>query len=119
VLKGRRDWLSITPEPERVLPRAIATLRAGCEPSSQAIERERARAERIVLHGSRRRWLAWLREAESLAGREHGETARAEELDVARRDVLAVVNNHNALMLGLPSRSATVAAAAQEEEPSR
>lgn len=115
MLKGRRDWLSITPEPERVLPRAIATLRAGGEPSTGAVERERQRAESLVLRGSRRRWLAWLREAEGLAGRERSETPCPEELDTARRDVLAVVNNHNALMLGLAGRSAAAAETAQEE----
>ena len=69
MLSGRREWLSITPEPERVLPRAIATLRAGAAPPAGAVERERKRAERLVLHGSRRSWLAWLAEAEELANR--------------------------------------------------
>lgn len=105
VLSGRREWLSITPEPERELPRAIATLRAGGTPSAEAVERERARAERLVLHGSRRRWLEYLAEAERLAGRAE---ARIEadtddgELTWARECALAVIENHNALMLGLP-----------------
>ena len=67
MLSGRRDWLSITPEPERVLPRAVATLRAGGPPSKGEVERERERAEKLVLHGSRNSWLAWLEDIEALA----------------------------------------------------
>ena len=107
MLSGRRDWLSITPEPERLLPRAIATMRAAGTPSQQAVERERERAERLVLRGSRRRWLRWLREAEALARqrlpREDGRRDHA--LETAREDALAVISNHNALMRGLPGRS--------------
>lgn len=106
VLSGRREWLSITPEPERELPRAIATLRAGGTPSAEAIERERARAEQLVLHGSRRRWLDYLAEAERLA-EATGEDAESDsdddgELTWAREIALAVIQNHNALMRGLP-----------------
>lgn len=102
MLSGRRDWLSITPEPERLLPRAIATLRSGGPPSEDAVARERSAAERIVLRGSRRRWLAWLARAEQLARRTPAPGApREEELERARRETLAVIDNHNALMRGL------------------
>jgi hypothetical protein len=98
---ARDAWLSITPEPERDLPVAIATLRAGREPSPERVAGERAEAERLVLHGNRRSWAAWLREAAELANsREDGDplVARAREL------VLDVINNHDALELGLPGR---------------
>ena len=44
---ARHAWLSITPEPERELPAAVAALRAGGTPSGAAVEAERARAERL------------------------------------------------------------------------
>ena len=116
MLSGRRDWLSITPEPERVLPRAIASLRTGGSPPNEAVEREREQAEQLVLHGSRREWLAWLREAEELAQRAPAAGEGSEELENARRDVLAVIRNHNALMLGLSGRVARATTLAQEEE---
>ncbi len=111
---ARRDWLSITPEPERELPRAIATLKSGGPPSAEAVERERQRAERLVLRGRRRRWLAWLRETEQLArsgGAQRSqaglelETSDEESLAAAREIVLAVIGNHDALMRGLPGKS--------------
>lgn len=119
MLRDRRVWLSITPEPERELPRAIATLRAGGAPSAAAVRAERARAERLVLRGSRRRWLAWLAEAERLAERAPGTAAEdggaepggprtpaeRQRLEEARSAVLAVVGNHNALLRGLPGRA--------------
>ena len=40
-LGARHVWLSITPEPESELPRAIATLRSGGPPPAAAVERER------------------------------------------------------------------------------
>ena len=120
MLRDRRVWLSITPEPERELPRAIATLRAGGDPSADAVRAERERAQRLVLRGSRRRWLAWLAEAERLAAAAPGHgSARAggagpaaagerRRLTEARDVVLAVVGNHNALMRGLPGREMTI-----------
>jgi hypothetical protein len=59
-LGARHAWLSITPEPEFELPQALATLRAGRAPSAAQVDAERARAERLVLHGSRRAWRAYL-----------------------------------------------------------
>ena len=58
---ARHAWLSITPEPERELPAAVAALRAGGAPSAAAVEAERARAERLVTRGTRRAWAAYLR----------------------------------------------------------
>ena len=64
---AREAWLSLTPEPERDLPAAIAALRAGGRPSAAEVEAERVRAEGLVLRGNRKRWLAWLNEGLELA----------------------------------------------------
>jgi hypothetical protein len=84
---ARHAWLSITPEPERELPDAVAALRGG---SALA---ERARVEELVLRGRRRAWIAYLSEALDLArGAPPGE---------ARDIVLDVIDNHDNLKLGL------------------
>ena len=68
-----KDWLSVTPEPERLLPGAVATLEAGGRPDPDAVERERARVERVVLRARLRAWLAYLSRALELAeGRARG-----------------------------------------------
>ena len=95
---ARHAWLSITPEPEQELPRAIAALRCGGPPPDQLVERERARAERIVLHGTRRAWLAYLREASRLA-------REREDVDGARAVIEDVIENHDNLALGLARRT--------------
>jgi hypothetical protein len=89
------SWLSLTPEPERLLPEARAALRSGELPPPEALVRaERAAAERLVLRGRRAPWEAWLRETSALAER-HPAAATAALV----RDVVA---NHDALALGLP-----------------
>jgi hypothetical protein len=95
-LGARHVWLSITPEPERELPRAVATLRAGGPPEPGAVERETARAEAIVLRGTRRAWRRYLAEAQALA-------AAADDpwLAEARALVEDVVTNHDNLELAL------------------
>jgi hypothetical protein len=85
---ARHAWLSITPEPERELPDAVAELRGDA-----SIEAERARVERLVTHGSRRAWTAYLAEAAVLA-----ESAPP---SAARTIVLQVIENHDNLKLGL------------------
>jgi hypothetical protein len=95
-LGARHAWLSITPEPELELPEALATLRAGGHPSREEVARERARAERLVLHGSRRAWRRYLAEALALAG-----SSADPELAEARAVVEDVVHNHNSLELAL------------------
>lgn len=97
----REEWLSITPEPERDLPAAIAALRAGRSPTSSQIEAERAHAERLVLRGSRRDWREWLREARELA---EAAPQGDPEVAAAKQLVLDVTANHDALELGLPGR---------------
>jgi hypothetical protein len=94
---ARHAWLSITPEPEQELPRALATLRAGRPPEPAAVESERARAEALVLRGSRRAWRRYLAEARVLATRAHDDEALAH----AREVVEDVVHNHDQLELAL------------------
>jgi hypothetical protein len=85
---ARYAWLSITPEPERELPGAVAELRG------TSAEEERKRVEELVVRATRRAWSAYLREISELA-----RTAPPGE---ARDIVLDVVENHNNLKLGLP-----------------
>jgi hypothetical protein len=96
-LGARHAWLSITPEPELELPAALATLRAGGTPSPEQVAHERARVERLVLHGSRRAWRRYVSEALALAATRSGDPAVAE----ARAIVEDVVHNHNNLELAL------------------
>jgi hypothetical protein len=98
----RAAWLSITPEPERELPRAAATLAAGGRPSSEAVAAETARVERLVLSGSKRRWFAYLHEVVSLVRRSEG--SGDQEVADARALASAVIANHHALLLGLGER---------------
>jgi hypothetical protein len=97
LLGARHAWLSITPEPELELPGALATLRAGGPPTPAQVEAERARGERLVLHGSRRAWRRYMAESLALAGASSGDPAVAE----ARAIVEDVVHNHNILELAL------------------
>jgi hypothetical protein len=85
---ARYAWLSITPEPERELPGAVAELRG------TSAEKERLRVEALVVRASRRTWSAYLREISELA--------RAAPPGEARDIVLEVIENHNNLKLGLP-----------------
>jgi hypothetical protein len=96
--RTRHAWLSITPEPERELPVAIATLRAGGAPTDSEVELEQRRVERLVTRGSRRAWTAYIADAAALARAADGEGEVAE----ARALVLDVVDNHDNLRLGLP-----------------
>ena len=100
LLGARHAWLSITPEPERELPGAVATLRAGRRPAPDLVERERAQVERLVTHGRRREWRAYLDEASALADGAPATDDTAE----ARALVDEVIRNHDNLALGLASR---------------
>jgi hypothetical protein len=104
----RATWLSITPEPERELPEAVATLAAGRRASPYEVQRERERIERLVLHGTHRRWLTYLHEVVGLIG-----TVPPTDPDVARARACAgaVIANHHNLLLALPGRGAALATA--------
>jgi hypothetical protein len=100
------SWLSLTPEPERLLPEARAVLRSGHAPPPPALlAAERAAAERLVLRGRRARWDAWLRDSAALAERRAAAAGPALNGDPTAATVALVrdvVANHDALALGLP-----------------
>jgi len=95
---ARHAWLSITPEPERELPAAIATLRAGGPAGADAVEAERQRVERLITRASRRAWTRYIADAAVLARAAQGDG----EVAAARAVVLDVIDNHDNLRLGLP-----------------
>jgi hypothetical protein len=97
-----KTWLSLTPEPERELPAAIATMRAGGAPSAPEIAAERERAERLVRRGNRRAWTRWLTEARGLA--RACRTERDPRVSEAATRAAAVIDNHDALALGITPR---------------
>ncbi|HXD65179.1 MAG TPA: hypothetical protein VNV17_11210 [Solirubrobacteraceae bacterium] len=104
----RASWLSITPEPERELPQAVATLVAGQRPAPDAVAAEQARIERLILHGGRRRWLAYLHDVVDLIAA--GEGADDPDVAAARAVATKVIANHHNLLLGLPGDGARITA---------
>jgi len=103
-ISGRDAWLSLTPEPERELPAAVATLRAGGPPAGEAAERERTRLERLVVRARRGAWLAYMREVVALI--ERTDVSSDPDVECARAVALEVVRNHHGLLLGVPGRAA-------------
>jgi hypothetical protein len=100
----RGAWLSLTPEPERELPEAVATLVHGGRPSPAAVASEQARIERLVLRGSERAWLRYLHGVvELIDGRSAADDGT---VSTARRRATQVIANHHNLLLGLPGRAA-------------
>jgi hypothetical protein len=100
----RAAWLSITPEPERELPGAIATLLQGARASEDAVAREVARVERLVLHGNQRRWNEYLHAVvELIEQRRHDADP---EIAQARTLATTVIANHHNLLVALPGRGA-------------
>jgi hypothetical protein len=97
-------WLSITPEPERELPRAVATLAHGSAPPAAAVAAEAHRIEQLVLRGRQRAWLAYLHGVVELID----SRARDPEGEVQRARACAteVISNHHNLLLGLRGRGA-------------
>ena len=109
---NRARWLSLTPEPERELPEAVATMRHGPRPSPALLARERAHIERLILRGSHRQWLRYLDSVVELIDR----TAPHSDRDVARARTraAAVIANHHHLLLGVARRAAERTAAVRE-----
>ena len=107
----RASWLAFTPEPERELPEAVATLACGGVPSADAVARERARVERLVLRGSERQWLAYLRRVVELIERSDGSDYDDQAVSRARARATAVISNHHNLLLALPGPAAERTAA--------
>jgi hypothetical protein len=104
----RASWLSVTPEPERELPEAVATLAGGRLAPAAAVAAERIRIERLVLRGSQRRWLEYLHRVVELIGGDAG--AGDPDVERARSRALAVVANHHNLLLALPGAGAKLTA---------
>jgi hypothetical protein len=100
----RASWLSVTPEPERELPAAVATLACGERPTDDAVAGEASEIERLVLHGSQRSWNRYLHRVVGLI------ESRADDPDpdVAQARALAirVIANHHNLLLALPGPGA-------------
>ena len=97
----RTQWLSITPEPEGDLPAAIATLRARGEPDPARVRAERELAERLITRARRGAYLRWLADARRLAA---DPGSCDERMRAAARVTNDVLDNHDALALGITSR---------------
>jgi hypothetical protein len=97
-----REWLSLTPEPERELPDAVATLRHGSAAPPERVAEERDRFERLVVRARGRAYRRWLDEARRLAIAGGG--SNDEDLRSAADLTLAVIDNHDALRSGLERR---------------
>ena len=100
----RVPWLSVTPEPERELPAAVATLRAGARATDEAVADETAEIERLILRGSERRWDRYLHGVVELIDARAGD--RDPAVAEAREVAIAVIANHHNLLLALPGRGA-------------
>lgn len=101
-------WLSITPEPERELPAAVATLNHGGTPPPAEVVAETERIERLILRGSERAWLGYLHGVvELIDSRAHDDDG---DVQRARTRAAAVISNHHNLLLGLGGRSAELTA---------
>ncbi|HUB04227.1 MAG TPA: hypothetical protein VMA76_04105 [Solirubrobacteraceae bacterium] len=100
----RVPWLSVTPEPERELPAAVATLRCGACATGAAVAEETAEIERLILRGSERRWDRYLHGVVELIDARAGDPDPA--VAEAREVAIAVIANHHNLLLALPGRGA-------------
>jgi hypothetical protein len=101
-----RAWLSLTPEPERDLPGAVASLRLGAPAPAELREEERRRLEGLIVGSRRRAFERWLAEARALA-LPHAASEPGSELRAAARLTLDVIDNHDALRRGLEPRGGT------------
>lgn len=101
-MSARRSlvWLGLTPEPEQELPAAVAALRAPAagRPPAALVADERRRVERLVLRGTHRGWLRYLREVTDLVVE-----AAAEPTADPRPALVAgeVVLDHHRMLIGL------------------
>jgi hypothetical protein len=100
----RVPWLSVTPEPERELPAAVATLRCGARATDGEVAEETAEIERLLLRGSERRWDRYLHGVVELIDARAGD--RDPAVAEAREVAIAVIANHHNLLLALPGRGA-------------
>ena len=103
----RGPWLSVTPEPERELPAAVATLLACGRPRPEEVRFHERRIERLILFGGRRRWLSYLHEVVGLI---EATPPGGPELERARRVAAEVIGNHHNLVLAHPGSAARLTA---------
>ncbi|HUJ34384.1 MAG TPA: hypothetical protein VLW51_04185 [Solirubrobacteraceae bacterium] len=100
----RAPWLSVTPEPERELPAAVATLSHGRRAIDTEVADETARIEQLILRGTERRWDDYLHGVVSPIDHRAGDADP--DVAQAREIAIAVVANHHNLLLGLRGRGA-------------
>ncbi|MEU1259923.1 hypothetical protein ABZ445_42285 [Streptomyces chartreusis] len=102
-MSARRSlvWLGLTPEPEQELPAAVAALRspAAGRPPSALVAAERHRVERLVLRGTQRGWLRYLREVTDLVVRAAGSRTADPKAALLAGEV---VLDHHRMLIGLP-----------------
>jgi hypothetical protein len=105
--RRRLIWLGLTPDPERLLPGQVAALRqtSSGETSEQtsmaaAEQAERRRVERLVMHGTQRRWIAYLGEVTDLVHRVATGAAPGDRRIAL--EVADVVRHHHRMLIGLP-----------------
>ncbi|HEY6398766.1 MAG TPA: hypothetical protein VIX82_15060 [Solirubrobacteraceae bacterium] len=99
----RGRWLSLTPEPERELPRLVATLRYGRPPPPEIVIAEETRVNRLVLRRGERAWLRYLHGVVELLD---ANSPADPAVVSARGRAIEVLANHHNLLLGLPGRAA-------------
>jgi hypothetical protein len=100
---GRRSWLSLTPEPERELPRLVATIRSGRRPPPEVVAAEEIRVSRLVLRRGEAAWLRYLHRVVELLD---SDLSADPAVAGARARAIEVLANHHNLLLGLPGRAA-------------
>jgi hypothetical protein len=100
----RSVWLSITPEPERELPAAVATLRSGTVASDGEVAAEAGRIARLITRSGQRQWLRYLHGVLLLT--ESRATSRDPAVRSAATRAAAVLSNHHNLLLALPGSGA-------------
>jgi hypothetical protein len=100
---GRLAWLGLTPDPERLLPGQVARLRHAADPATAVSDlesSERRRVERLILHGTQRRWIRYLGELTDLVVAVASGAAPGDPR--AAREVADVVGHHHRMLIGLP-----------------
>ncbi len=101
-MHGRRVvWLGLTPEPERELPEAVATLRALDSGTRQDTDSEVRRIRHLILHGTQRTWLRYLADVTALVQRVSAHPRAASTTRTAL-DAAETVLDHHRMLIGLP-----------------
>ncbi len=104
---ARLVWLGLTPEPERELPIAVATLRSRSTDDDLAalIDAETCRIDRLILRGTERTWLRYLHEVTVLiaaAATTDPGSRGAEPTATLVLPAAEAVLAHHQMLIGLP-----------------